>query len=43
LYLKITVALIPEELFSIRVGTIGAENRVVERGDVLTNPSGDPD
>ena len=42
-YPKITVALIPEELLSIRVDTIGAENRVVERGGVLTDPSGTPD
>jgi hypothetical protein len=38
-----SVALIPEELLSILVGMIGAANRVVERGGVLTDPSGAPD
>jgi hypothetical protein len=33
---RITDALIPEELLSIRVRMIGADNRVIERDDVLT-------
>jgi hypothetical protein len=45
---KVTAALIPEELLSISVPMIGADNRAVERGGLLTGAEmpirpGDPD